>query len=112
MPAASSRPDPLDALRDHPAAGRPASLAAAVEPLLVSAKQAAAMCGVSLATWHRWSAAARCPAPVRIGATVRWRRAELEAWTAAPRGPDGQLPDRMTWEALQAAAQHNGRPRA
>jgi predicted DNA-binding transcriptional regulator AlpA len=108
MPACAA--DPAEALRDHPAAGRPKPLAAAVEPALLRAREAAAMCAVSVATWHRWHAAGRCPAPVRVGGTVRWLRTELESWTAAPRGPDGQLPDRRTWEALRdAAAQRHGR---
>jgi predicted DNA-binding transcriptional regulator AlpA len=68
----------------------------------MSARQAAALCSISLATWHRWQAAERCPAPVRIGATVRWRADELAAWCAAG------CPDRKTWEALRAA-QHNSR---
>jgi predicted DNA-binding transcriptional regulator AlpA len=104
--------DPVEALAAHPAAGRPKSLAAAVEALLLTARAAAQLCGVSVATWHRWNAAGRCPAPVRIGATVRWRRDDVTSWTAAPRGPDGQLPDRRTWELLRdGPAQRDGRPR-
>jgi predicted DNA-binding transcriptional regulator AlpA len=78
----------------------------ALAPLLVDARQAAALCGVSPATWWRWDAAGRIPAAVRIGSgVVRWRRAELESWTAAG------CPPRMEWEALRAAAgaQQNGR---
>ena len=79
--------------------------AAAAEPaLLLPARQAAALCGVSPATWWRWEAAGKIPAAVRIGSTVRWRRAELEAWTAAG------CPSRAEWQALQATAQRNGRP--
>jgi len=75
-------------------------------PLLVDARQAAGLCGVSPATWWRWDAASRIPAAVRIGAGgVRWRRAELESWTVAG------CPDRRTWEVLQAA-QGNGRHQA
>jgi predicted DNA-binding transcriptional regulator AlpA len=76
-------------------------------PLLLTARQAAAVCNVSPATWWRWAAAAQVPAPVRIGpsgATVRWRAAELRDWTAAG------CPDRQTWEALRGtAAQANSR---
>jgi excisionase family DNA binding protein len=32
---------------------------------------------------YRMSDAGRLPAPVRIGALVRWRRAEIEEWLAA-----------------------------
>src|SRR5262245_27661932 len=61
-------PDPTLAGRregDRPEAGRPASLPAAVEPLLLAADQAAPLCGVSRATWYRMASAGRCPAPVR-----------------------------------------------
>jgi len=75
----------------------------APEPLLLRARDAAALCRVSLATWWRWDALARMPAPVRFGKTVRWRRPELESWIS--RG----CPDRRTWEAMTAQA--SGRPR-
>jgi predicted DNA-binding transcriptional regulator AlpA len=66
-------------------------------PLMVPARVAAATCSVSLATWHRWNAGARCPAPVRIGATVRWRVDELEDWIASG------CPARKEWEAMRRA---------
>jgi predicted DNA-binding transcriptional regulator AlpA len=97
--------DPVEHLRDHPAAIQPGSLTAAVEPLLVSARRAAALCGVSVATWHRWNAAGRCPAPLRVTpGSVRWRAEELREWIAA-----GCVP-RREWDALRSA-QRNGRPR-
>ena len=74
-----------------------AFLTAAVEPLLLTADEASCLYGVSSATWYRWSAAGRVPAPVRIGATVRWRLSELESHLEAG------APDRKTWEARQAA---------
>jgi predicted DNA-binding transcriptional regulator AlpA len=42
--------------------------------------EAAALVPVSRMTWLRWDARQLCPAPVRIGKTVRWRREELLAW--------------------------------
>jgi prophage regulatory protein len=70
--------------------------------LLLPARQAAALCGVSTATWWRWDASGRIPAPVRLSAgCVRWRRAELVEWAAAG------CPDRRTWQAIQATK--NGR---
>jgi predicted DNA-binding transcriptional regulator AlpA len=99
------RPDPAAAdpgedLRDRPAAHAGADRpnpAPAAAPLLVPARAAAALYGVSLATWHRWHAGGRVPAPVRIGATVRWRREELAAHIAAG------CPARREWEARRAA---------
>jgi predicted DNA-binding transcriptional regulator AlpA len=49
------------------------------EPLLVTAKQAAALCGKSLRTWRAWDAAGWIPRPVRLGRSTLWRTAELRA---------------------------------
>jgi predicted DNA-binding transcriptional regulator AlpA len=82
---------------------------AAQLPLLIGARQAAALCSISLATWFRLRAAGKIgPEPVRLGGRVLWSLAELVEWTAAPRGPSGQLPDRGAWGALQAG-KRNGR---
>jgi predicted DNA-binding transcriptional regulator AlpA len=73
-------------------------LTEALAPFLVGAEGAAKSCSVSVATWHRWNSAGRCPAPVRIGAgTVRWRLDELREWIRVG------CPDRRTWEAMQQA---------
>ena len=107
MPSAdtlSLHPTP-DTVPDAPAAhhsvGRPAALAAAVEPLLVPAPEAARLCGISEATWYRLKAAGKLPLPLRLG-RVLWRVEELRRWCAAG------CPDQRTWQALENA---NGRPR-
>lgn len=64
-------------------------------PLLVTAKQAAFMCGKSLRTWRAWDAAGWIPRPVRIGRSTLWRLNELRAWAAAG------CPRRAEWEARQ-----------
>lgn len=64
-------------------------------PLLVTAKQAAGMCGKSLRTWRAWDAAGWIPRPVRIGRSTLWRLDELRAWAAAG------CPRRDDWEARQ-----------
>lgn len=65
-------------------------------PLMVDAKAAAALCGVSPATWHRMLAAGKTPAPVRLsGGCVRYRTADLADWIA--RG----CPCRAEWLALR-----------
>lgn len=61
--------------------------------LLVTAKQAAAMCGKSLRTWRTWDAAGWIPRPVRIGRSTLWRVDELRDWIAAG------CPRRDEWEA-------------
>jgi predicted DNA-binding transcriptional regulator AlpA len=79
------------------------SLAAPALSLLLSARQAAKLCGVSEATWWRLHAAAKCPAPVKIGSSTRWRVEELRVWTEAG------CPDRQSWTALRAAGNGGGR---
>jgi predicted DNA-binding transcriptional regulator AlpA len=64
--------------------------------LLIPDTDAAALAGVSRATWHRLRAAGKVPPAVRLGRAVRWRRAEVVAWIGAG------CPDRRTWEALTA----------
>jgi predicted DNA-binding transcriptional regulator AlpA len=77
-------------------------------PLLVSAREAARLCGISRATWERLRAARRIgPREIRLVGRVLYDLGEIRSWVAS-RGPDGTLPDRRTWEALQA--QRNGRP--
>ena len=63
------------------------------EPLLVTAKQAAALCGKSLRTWRAWDAAGWIPRPVRVGRSTLWRTAELRAWISAG------CPRRSEWES-------------
>ena len=62
-------------------------------PLLLTAKQAAPLCGKSLRTWRSWDSAGFIPRPVRIGRSTFWRAEELKAWVAAG------CPCRAEWEA-------------
>jgi predicted DNA-binding transcriptional regulator AlpA len=67
-----------------------------LEPLLLAAPQAARLCSVSVATWHRWVADDRTPEPLRPSpGCVRWRRSEIVAWVEAG------CPDRATWQAMR-----------
>jgi predicted DNA-binding transcriptional regulator AlpA len=91
-------PAPTDALAAPPSpkAERPAPSDSELPPLLLNADQAAALCGVSAATWYRFRSAGRCPAPLILSrGCVRWRAQELRDWIAAG------CPDRKTWEALR-----------
>ncbi len=65
------------------------------DKLLVTAKQAAEMCGKSLRTWRTWDAAGWIPRPVRIGRSTLWRADELREWVVAG------CPRRQEWEARQ-----------
>lgn len=66
----------------------------AVKPLLVSIDGLAVMLDRSKASLERDDNAkpARIPKPIRIGGSVKWCVAEIEAWVAAG------CPDRPTWE--------------
>jgi predicted DNA-binding transcriptional regulator AlpA len=69
----------------------------AVESLLIPDTAAAALAGVSRASWHRLHAAAKTPSSIRLSRSVRWNRAELVGWITAG------CPDRRTWDAMRAA---------
>jgi predicted DNA-binding transcriptional regulator AlpA len=69
-----------------------------VEPLLLTARQAAAVCGRSLRTWRSWDSSGRIPRPIRIGSSTLWRAVELQAWV------DAGCPSREEWETRQAEA--------
>ena len=66
------------------------------EPLLVSAKDAARLCGVSERTWRGWDSSGRCPEAVLSGGVKRWRFDELKRWVAAG------CPSRARWGVLSA----------
>lgn len=65
--------------------------------LLVSAEEAAALCGVSRSTWLGWDAEGLCPRRIVIGGSVRWSRLQLARWSAAG------APDRAAFEAMEDA---------
>lgn len=75
--------------------GLPGDMDAADNKLLLTARQAAAMCGKSLRTWRSWDAAGWIPRPVRIGRSTLWRADELREWVMAG------CPRRQEWEARQ-----------
>ncbi len=65
------------------------------QQLLLTAKQAARMCGRSLRTWRAWDSAGWIPRPVRIGRATLWRVDEVRAWVEAG------CPRRDEWEVRQ-----------
>ena len=54
-----------------------------LEPLLLDARAAAALCGIGRSLWLELHASGRCPLPIRLGRRVVWRREELQAWVRA-----------------------------
>jgi len=67
---------------DAPAGGPQVDL-----PPRLTRTELAAFWRVSTRTIDRWAANGRCPAPVRIGNRLLWRRDEVLAWEA--RGQQG-----------------------
>ncbi len=53
-------------------------------PLLITAKECAAMVGIGQSNWYKQWSLGRVPEPVqRIGRLVRWRRQDIVDWVAA-----------------------------
>ena len=72
-------------------------------PILCSAAEAAALLGVSRATYLRMDQTGRLgPRSVRLGRLVRWHRAEIEAWAAAG------CPPRVQWLRVYGHAYGDG----
>jgi predicted DNA-binding transcriptional regulator AlpA len=76
------------------------TLSAGLQPLQVSAKVAAPLAGVSVATWWRLHAAGKVPAPAKLGGRTLWRVDELREWVAAG------CPARAVWDAQRLATGH------
>ena len=64
-----------------------------LQPLLVSAKEAARICGIGRSLWCSLQSAGRVPMPIRLGRRTLWRVAELAEWVEAG------CPPRHIWEA-------------
>ena len=70
------------------------------ERLACSAKDAAALLGISRAQLWKLHAAGKLPLPVRLGRKApRWRVDELREWLMAG------CPNRQTWQRMRKAAQ-------
>jgi len=53
------------------------------ESALIDVRVVAVLLGCSTRHVYRLTDAGRMPPPVRLGALIRWRRAEIEEWIAA-----------------------------
>ena len=92
-----TEPAPAPCPSAAPPALAPAPPAAAPAPLLVDAREAAALCGIGRSLWLGLHSAGRVPLPVRLGRRVLWRREELAGWIAAG------CPGRDVWKTLKEA---------
>lgn len=66
-------------------------------PLLIDARAAAILCGISRATWWSLHSAGRVPLPIRLGRRTLWRREEVAAWVAAG------CPSRDRWDVMRGS---------
>ena len=73
-------------------------LSAPVAPLLLDARAASALCGVSVRTWWALHSAGKTPLPVRLGRRTLWRADELADWCKAG------CPARGRWENVKKGA--------
>lgn len=69
--------------------------APAPAPLLLDARAAAKLCGVSRSHFLALHSAGKVPLPVRLGRRTLWRGAELAAWI------DAGCPARDRWQATK-----------
>ena len=60
--------------------------------LLLTARDAALICGISTRTWRSWDLMGYTPMPVHIGKSVFWKYKELDKWI------DAGCPKREVWE--------------
>lgn len=63
--------------------------------LAISARELAEMLNVSLRQVWRLNSAGKLPKPIRLGGSVRWKRAEIQQWFEAG------CPDRKVWDAMK-----------
>jgi predicted DNA-binding transcriptional regulator AlpA len=66
-------------------------------PLLLDARAAARLCGVSVRTWWALHSAGKTPLPVRLGRRTLWLADELSSWARAG------APARDKWENVKKA---------
>jgi len=64
-------------------------------PLLVDAKAAAGLLGISRAHLYGLLSSGRMPGPIHLGRRTLWRTDELRAWTAAG------CPSADRWQAMK-----------
>ena len=50
------------------------------EPLMLRAKDAAMLCGISVSTWHEFRSAGMLPPSLKLGKARLWRMDVLRRW--------------------------------
>lgn len=69
-------------------------------PLTMTTEELAHELRVDDRTIRRWDKTGKLPKPIRIGGSKRWSRDVIQRWLAAVK-PDGTLPNRREWEAIE-----------
>jgi len=69
------------------------------DSLLLSASDAAELCGICRSTWLMLRDTGKTPAAIRLGRRVLWRRSDVEDWISLG------CPSRERFEAMRKAAQ-------
>lgn len=80
----------------EPAIQTSACVAVSLQPLLLSARDAARVCGISSATWWSMDSAGQIPRKLRVGKRCLWRTEDLILWVR------WNLPNREQFEARKA----------
>ena len=73
------------------------ALTTPIEPILVDARGAGALCGKCERTWRAWDAQGHIPTAIRIGRSTLWSVDELRDWV------DAGCPERTIWHALRSS---------
>ena len=71
------------------------------DPLLLNAPAVAKMLSITARHWHALNSRGACPAPVRLGRRVLWRREEVVAWI------QHGCPSREKWLAMREGVAHD-----
>lgn len=74
------------------------------DQLVLTAEEVAELLSISRAHVFRLQRGGRLPTPIRFGRSVRWPRAELEAWLRAG------APSRQEWESMRSSARSEAAP--
>lgn len=69
-----------------------------LEPIALTAMQVGELLGIDASTVRRNAGVGVMPGPVKVGAAVRWRRAEIDAWLTAGCPPMKE----WTWPVAQS----------
>jgi predicted DNA-binding transcriptional regulator AlpA len=68
---------------------------------LMTGKEAALLCRLGKRSWFRLHSCGKTPGCIKIGASFRWRRSDIELWLRM------NCPDKSEFEARKATMDNN-----